>query len=142
MYDARLGTDWDSLDREEIIARAFALGVAAACGEPDRAEFERLLGELDSAYDRSIVELAYEEGRTKASALRRGSESDDEVWEALVGDGAAADDDRTAGAESGFDPHPALSRLGLLDRPNDEVDAIRLPSLLDGQGPKRKDRNR
>lgn len=82
MYERSFGTDWSTLDRESAIERAFALGVAKACGESHPDEYARVRQALPGSYDQSIVELAYEEGRTKALTLERQGEED--VWEALV----------------------------------------------------------
>lgn len=88
MYENRLGTDWTSLDHEEVLERAFALGVDAALGSVDREEYERLEAEAAGydAYDRSLVELAYREGRTKALDRRRAGDSTASVWRELVED--------------------------------------------------------
>lgn len=82
MYERSFGTDWSTLDRESAIERAFALGVAKACGESFPDEYARVRQALPGSYDQSIVELAYEEGRTKALTLERQGEED--VWETLV----------------------------------------------------------
>jgi hypothetical protein len=83
MYDRTFGTEWDELTREEAVRRAFALGVAEGVGNRRPEELDRVMEAFPSAYDRSLVELAYDEGRTKALAA---AEADDpkEVWDALV----------------------------------------------------------
>lgn len=87
MYDRTFGTDWDDLDREEAVRRAFALGVAAGVGNRRPAELDRVMEAFPSAYDRSLVELAYDEGRTKALVAADDADDPREVWDALV-DGA------------------------------------------------------
>lgn len=87
MYERSFGTEWTTLDREAAIERAFALGVADACGESRPDEYARVQEALPGAYDRSIVELAYEEGRTKALSLDR--QGEDDVWGTLVDEDAS-----------------------------------------------------
>ena len=84
MYDRTFDTDWvaDELDRGEAVDRAFALGVAAGCGTERPAELDRVLAAFPSVYDRSLVELAYDEGRTKA--LEAPAEEPEAVWTELV----------------------------------------------------------
>ncbi|MWV63633.1 hypothetical protein GRS48_02165 [Halorubrum sp. JWXQ-INN 858] len=84
MYERTFGTDWETLSRAEAIDRAFALGVAAACDRGDAAELERLTTTADGAYGRSLVRLAYDEGRTRA--LEASAEGPAAVWRALVDD--------------------------------------------------------
>ncbi|MFW5917412.1 MAG: hypothetical protein ACOCRD_03275 [Halorubrum sp.] len=89
MYDRTFGTEWTDLTREAAVERAFALGVADGVGTERPDELERVLEAFPSAYDRSLVELAYDEGRTKAlEAIADADAADPEtVWEELV-DGA------------------------------------------------------
>ncbi|MFC6725122.1 hypothetical protein ACFQE1_12205, partial [Halobium palmae] len=62
-YQDAFGTDWGELDREDVLTRAYALGVAAACGDRNPDELARLVDEVDTTYDRSMVELAFHEGK-------------------------------------------------------------------------------
>jgi len=71
LYEDRFDTDWDALDRDEAMERAFALGVAAALGERNEDEFEAIHDTMGSNYDASIVELAYKEGKNKATKRKR-----------------------------------------------------------------------
>ncbi len=89
MYDRTFGTEWDELTREEAVRRAFALGVAEGVGNRRPEEIERVTEAFPSAYDRSLVELAYGEGRTEALAAADEADDAKEVWDALV-DGAGA----------------------------------------------------
>jgi len=84
MYDRTFGTEWDDLTREDAVERAFALGVHAGVGTERSAELDRVLDAFENAYDRSLIELAYDEGRTKA--LEAAAEADDPeaVWDELV----------------------------------------------------------
>jgi len=130
MYDAEFDTDWDDLDKEGALERAFALGVARSLGTPNREEYERVRDAAETTYERSLVELSYEEGRRKASG-RQGEESM-AVWEDLV-----------AGADGGAGgPAPGPERQlrdgppSMTDRPEptvvpeDGLDRIRLPEFL------------
>ncbi len=87
MYEHTYDTDWRELSRREAIDRAFALGVAAGCGSPRPAELDRILEEIRGAYDRSFVELAYDEGRTKA--LEAPESAAEDVWNRLVDESGA-----------------------------------------------------
>ena len=134
VYDSEFGTDWTTLDRQEVLQRAFALGVAASCGRRHPEEYERLVAAVDGAYDRSMVELAYSEGKQKAARLRRTADDTAEVWhELVVGESTTtlADVvDRTR-PPSRFDLPPALARTKLLARrQTDGRDALRLPGFL------------
>lgn len=84
MYDRTFGTDWAEADlsREEALDRAFALGVAAGCGRERPEELDRILEAFPGAYERSMIELAFDEGRTKA--LEVPAEEPDAVWTELV----------------------------------------------------------
>lgn len=128
MYERNFGTDWESLDRAEAIERAFALGVAAACGEPNRAEYDRIHETMETVYDRSIVELAFEEGRSKAVHLDDRGRQPETIWEELV-DGDLVE---PSGGGYGLDDHlpAAVSRVGLLERSGGLPGSLELPQLL------------
>ena len=126
MYDRTFGTDWsdDTLDREEAIDRAFALGVAAGCGSERPDELDRVLGAFPSAYDRSIVELAYDEGRTKA--LEDPAEEPERVWDRLVDETGTPRRAPVPAALPG-----AINELTLMDRPRTGApSSLELPSFL------------
>lgn len=131
MYERTYGTDWETLEKDEAAERAFALGVAAELGDPDDEEYERILAEAATSYDRSIVELAYAEGKRAASG-RSTDTDDDAVWEDLVEDGPKTtvdEDEIPTGDRDGLPA--ALESLDLLDRPlADQLEAERLPEFL------------
>ena len=85
MYEETFGTDWDRLGRDEVLRRAYALGVAAGLGDAPEGEFERLQGQVAGSYGRSLVELAFDEGRTRGLEPRPET-GDEEVWSELVSD--------------------------------------------------------
>lgn len=128
MYDRTFDTDWESLDRESAIERAFALGVAAACGSPNRSEYERIRTSMETVYDRSIVELAYEEGRSKATGLERRGEPTETIWETLVADEIATADGGGYRLESHVPG--AIVRAPLLSRSQGLPGSLELPGLL------------
>ncbi|MES3162149.1 MAG: hypothetical protein PPP55_11365 [Halorubrum sp.] len=125
MYDRTFGTDWDDeLPRDEAIDRAFALGVAAGCGNERPEELDRVLAAFPSSYDRSIVELAYDEGRTKA--LEAPQEDPGAVWEELVD---AAGTPRRSPVPAALPG--ALSELTLTEEPRTgPPSSLDLPSFL------------
>ena len=83
MDEETYGTDWERLGRDEVLRRAYALGVAAGLGDAPDGELERLQGQVAGSYGRSLVELAYDEGRTRGREPRPEA-GDEEVWSELV----------------------------------------------------------
>jgi hypothetical protein len=130
MYDAEFDTDWNDLDKEGALERAFALGVARSLGNPNRAEYERVRDAAETTYERSLIELSYEEGRRKASG-RQGEESM-AVWEDLVVevDGGAGGPAPDPGRRSRDGPPSVTDRPEPTVVPEDGLDRIRLPEFL------------
>jgi len=137
-YDA-FDTDWEDLDAGEATDRAYAIGVAERFGETHRDELQLVYDAVDTAYEKSMVELAYEEGRRDAKAAAAdddGAESFDEVWDDLV-EGRSHDIDyedvTDEGVIGGRDGLPeSIDRCDMLDRPTpDTTDAIDPPDFLD-----------
>lgn len=127
MYAAEYGTDWERLDEREVYRRAFALGIAESLGEEHPGELARLLDQVQSAYDEGIVELAYEEGRNRASKRAAEPEEDEEtIWESEVDEWV----DEMVEVRVPDSLPPAVERLTMLDRHEDRLERIRLPSLL------------
>ncbi|MFC7069915.1 hypothetical protein [Halobaculum lipolyticum] len=116
----------ETLSPDEAIRRAHALGVAAAFGADTEAALEEVRTSLDATYDRSIVDLAYREGKGDADAYdssgrpphdpgtRRGRSTD-------AGDRSAASPPDDEGAAA---PTPAGTR----------TDATELPAVLERAG--------
>lgn len=137
MYEERLGTDWEDLSEAEAIDRAFALGVASVFGYENRKEFDRLRTALESSYDRSIIDLAYREGKQKTRSLRGEVPDSGTVWDRLVSDGDA----KQRGGPTGSSPNPgadrgpagklpeSLDRAGLLNGGGD-LGALQYPRFL------------
>jgi hypothetical protein len=128
MYDRTFGTEWDDLSREEAVERAFALGVAAGVDSPRPKELNRVLEAFPGSYDQSIVELAYDEGRTKAlEATAERDDSDDEaVWQSLVDGTGEPRESPVPAALPG-----AIRELTLTDGPREgPPSSLDLPSML------------
>ncbi|MFB6183939.1 MAG: hypothetical protein ABEI96_05235 [Haloarculaceae archaeon] len=132
-YERVYGTDWDELDGDEAVERAYALGVAESMGEYDREELQRLAAEVDSAYRRSLVELAFEEGRKEAKEFDRSSDAPSETaWHSLIeGETVTiSEDDVPTGGRDGLPE--TLDSVDALDRPNPgENEAVDRPDFLD-----------
>lgn len=130
-YERAYGTDWDELDQDEAMERAYALGVAAALGEYHRDELDALRAEMTTAYDRSIVELAFEEGRNEGREVEAEREREESVWsELVVGDVPVEADESPTGGRDGLpeaiDVPEALERAE-----RDSTDALDLPEFLE-----------
>jgi hypothetical protein len=130
MYESEFDTGWNDLEKEGALERAFALGVARSLGEPNREEYERVLAAAETTYERSLIELSYDEGRRKASG--RTGEEDDEVWKDLVVETAdVGTGSRGTGRTSRSDGPPELvSRPEPTVVPEDGLDRVRLPTFL------------
>jgi hypothetical protein len=131
-YERAYG-DWDELDQDEAVERAYALGVAAALDEYHRDELEAVRAEMSTAYDKSIVELAFEEGRNEGKEAESESETGEEeaVWSELVaGEVPVEPDESPTGGRDGLpeaiDVPDAIERA---DR--DSTDALDLPEFLE-----------
>ncbi|SDZ84019.1 hypothetical protein SAMN04488065_0696 [Haloplanus vescus] len=129
MYDTEFGTDWENLGKEAALERAFALGVARALGKPNQEEYDRVVADADTSYERSLIELSYDEGRRKASG-RSGDGT--AVWEELVVEPTGASEADTA-ADA---PKSRTSRPDMMSRPeptavpDDGMDRLQLPEFL------------
>jgi hypothetical protein len=133
-YERAYGTDWDSLDKDEAIDRAYALGVLASIGEYHPEELERIRGEMDTAYNKSVVDLAFDEGKNEArevdvDADRREKQA---VWAALVeGETVTVDeDDVPTGGRDGLPS--AIEQMAALDKPEpNKNEAVERPDFLE-----------
>ncbi|SDQ86864.1 hypothetical protein [Natronobacterium texcoconense] len=140
MYERNFGTDWETLDdRDQIIGRAFALGVAEELGEEYPGELDRLTEAAETTYDRSFVEIAYQKGRERAGATRPTVSRDEQVWEQLVEEKTTVDPDDMPDSVD-LDETLGLPRpLRGLDIDTFYVDStqrVRRPSFLERQRPK------
>ncbi|WEL18654.1 Uncharacterized protein SVXHr_2507 [Halorhabdus sp. SVX81] len=132
MYERTYGTDWETLGKDEATERAFALGVAAVLGEPDPEEYERVLETTGTSYDRSLIELAYQEGKRKASGRRGEFEESAGVWAELVEpDGEKTTVDETDVPDRRDSLPPALDSIEMLEqRLEDGLEREELPDFL------------
>jgi hypothetical protein len=132
-YQGEFDTGWETMGKDEATTRAYAIGVAERLGEFNREELEAIYAEMDSAYHRSMVELAYEEGRNEAKAAADGGADDaDAVWAQLVeGETTVVDEDDIP--TRGRDGLPeALDSGELLDRQAvDSTEAVDRPDFLE-----------
>jgi hypothetical protein len=129
-YESAYGKNWESLDKQEAINRAYALGVGTALDEYHPAELDAIRAEMANAYDKSVVELAFDEGKNEGRKIKRGQGEDNEkIWAQLVegggGDVAETPTDEPAGLPD------SISRAELLERRNlDTTQATELPEFL------------
>jgi len=131
-YDAEFD-DWNALDKDEAAERAYAIGVAERLGEYNREELEAIYDEMGTNYNKSMVELAYREGRQEATAAAKSTDDNGEaVWADLVrGEKTAIDpDERPTGGRDGLPE--ALEPSELLDKQDvDSTEAMDLPDFLE-----------
>jgi len=145
MYEEHFGTDWTELDgREEAIRRAFALGVAARMDQHYPGELDRISDAVESSYDRSFVELAYHEGRDKASELDPDPEDDVEsVWNQVVQGEGRYDPAERPEVDPGDTPEgipEAMGRVNIDTRPGDSREATERPKFLSREEAEEPDR--
>ena len=144
MYEDRFATDWasDELDRDEAIERAFALGVAAECGEEHPGEYKRLV----SVAGRALVQMAFDDGRSRAKDVRQELQSetsgdvesvefqdrDAEIWSKLVeydtGEQTALQ--RHTKPLKRLDVPEMLRSFDLSHDSKDDLSRLRLPEFL------------
>ncbi len=132
-YERFYGTGWDSLDADEGMERAYALGVAASLGEYLPEELEAIRGEMDSAYQRSVIDLAFDEGKNEAREIDPPDKRSEKagVWSELVeGETVSVDpDDVPTGGRQGLPE--AVDKMDVLDPPElDSTDVVDLPEFL------------
>jgi hypothetical protein len=133
-YERTYGTDWDSIDKDEAIDRAYALGVLASVGEYHREELKRVRSEMDTTYTKRVVDLAFDEGRNEARNLDVTTENRTQniVWSELIeGETVTVDEDRVpTGGRDGLPS--AIDRIEALERPEpDKNEAIERPEFLE-----------
>lgn len=132
-YERAYGTDWEELDEDEGMERAYALGVAASLGEYLPDELDAIRAEMDSAYKRSVIDLAFDEGKNEAREidLSDREEQKTSVWSELVeGETVTVDpDDVPTGGRQGLPD--AVDKMDVLDPPDlDSTQAVDLPDFL------------
>lgn len=137
LYENRFDTDWDHLDRDEAMERAFALGVAASLGQRNEEEYEAVHQAMGTNYDASIVELAYKEGKQKGTKRKRAADNAtdlEDIWAAVISaelddDEPAEDDDTTSRAT---DLPSAVSDLPeMTEQPDRDPEQTEFPDFLE-----------
>lgn len=137
MYERAFDTDWDSLSRDELLERAYALGVDARFGNHHDDELQELVALARSNYDGSLIELAYAEGKREAGELPPEDRDPETAWNELVEEGDVSirgGDEDGPGVDA--DPTDAQGMPGALGRtdpggpPDDGLDPVRLPEFL------------
>jgi len=150
IYDEYFSREWDSLDRDEAMVRAFVLGVDAVREEEvDDEELDR----LRRAENRTYVEMAYKEGKRKFLDLKAEKDLDDEevqpsgrtyeqdamtssvqaseiLSEIIVTRRAGNDEEDLPDGPSRIDVPGMLQQFGFLDTTVNEQDRLRLPDFL------------
>jgi hypothetical protein len=131
-YEGLYGTDWTTLETDEAVDRAYALGVAVSLGEEHPGELDALRAEMDSASEERAIDLAYDEGHKEGHELPPPDADEATVWANLVeGETASVDpDDVPTGGRDGIPE--ALGQRGALDRVDlDHRDVVELPEFLE-----------
>lgn len=130
-YEEIYGKGWEQLDDDQAMERAYALGVAASLGEYHRDELDALREEMNSAYKRSVIDLAYEEGRTEAKEADASTDTDEAVWnELVIGEEVdiEPEESKTGGRTGLPEAIDVTEALELPDR--DSTDSLELPEFL------------
>lgn len=128
-YERAYGTDWETLDHDQAVRRAYALGVAAALGEYHHEELDAIRDQVSTAYDKSIIELAFEEGKNEGREAESEREKETAVWNELVGGIPPEPDEDSTGGSNGLPE--AIDTPEALDRPEqDSTDPLELPKFL------------
>lgn len=143
MYERRFDSDWEELSQEEAMFRAYALGVDAAFGNEHPGELRR----LTRAYHRGLIQIAFDEGESRAREVFQEegydpesaggfefepSEYDWELWDELVTERREEPDafEPVRVARSPQDLPESLRRPEFLERTDDRIESIRLPRFL------------
>ena len=118
MYERVFETGWESLSGEEAIRRMYVLGIATELGHRLPDERSRIRALASNAYERSVLDLAFEEGKREVQDVHPHHESEEETWATLV--------------EESESPAPSRESLQTDRRASDVPDSVGQPSLLDG----------
>ena len=132
MYGRVFDEEWESVSYEEALRRMYVLGVATALGHPNSDEYDRLRRQASISYARSVLELSFEEGQSRARRSLKEHDGDEEVWSSLV-------DEAADPSPSGIERHDrrlkhglpeAVAQVPFLDIERDELARLRLPDML------------
>lgn len=131
-YERAYGTDWETIDRDEALERAYALGVATSLGEHHPEELDAIRDEMQTSYDKSVVDLAFDEGKTEAREAETRPDESQPVWAELVeGETVTVESDEVpTGGRDGLPE--AINKIDALDRPDrDSTDVVDRPEFLE-----------
>ena len=117
MYDSTYSDDWTELTRDEPVERAYALGVAAACGHDNRKEYDAITAAAASSYDRSLIELSFEQGKSDALGLEATGSDADAIWDKLIESTTITVPDADNALPGLLQSAELLERFGQLDGP-------------------------
>ena len=127
MYESTFSAEWSDLPRDEAVERAYALGVAAACGNDNREEYEEIKAAADSAYDRSLIELSFDQGKSQALQLQSSGTEPEGIWDELVESSTVDLPERDSGLPDVLAPAELLDRFGRVEGP---PETLNKPSFL------------
>jgi len=130
-YERVFGTDWEELTDDEAIERAYALGVAAALEEYHPDELGAIRETVDTQYKRSIVDLAFDEGRNEGREIQESDAETNNAWKELIDEEfTTIEPDNPVGGRTGLPE--AVARIQALDRQApDSTEATELPGFLE-----------
>lgn len=131
MYNAQYGTDWDTLDLEEAIERAYALGVLAGLDKGQPEEYGRVRAAVGGPGS-ELVQLAYDEGKTAAAETPVPEEKS--TWEQLVEESGKTEleEPDAEDAETAEEPASAPpSSLSAIKARESEPTLFHLPDFLE-----------
>jgi len=127
VYESTFSAEWSELPRDEAVRRAYALGVAAACGHDNREEYEAIKAAADSTYDRSLIELSFDQGKSQALQLQSSGSDDEHIWDQLVESSTVQLPERDGGLPDALAPADLLDRFGQVEGP---PSTLNKPSFL------------
>ena len=127
MYESTYSADWSDLTRDEAVERAYALGVASACGHDNTNEYEAITAAAASSYDRSLVELSFEQGQADARQLEAPDTEADEIWDELIESTTITPPENDTALPELLDSAELLERFNQLEGP---PAALNKPSFL------------
>jgi hypothetical protein len=133
-YEQTYGTNWETLDKDEAIERAYALGVATGLNEYHRDELEAIRAEMDTSYNKSVVDLAFDEGKNEVREIDPDADDGGTVWAELVeGETVTVDEDEDTVPTGGQTGLPeAIDKIEAIARPErDSTGAVEFPEFLE-----------
>ena len=134
MYERTFDTDWESLSGEEAIRRMYALGIAAELGHDHPGERRRIRNLASNGYERSVLDLSFEEGKREVAEIRPHHESDAEAWSELTGGSDVSPSSLSVDRSDSNSPG-AVDRPALLEGFDaDDLERVQFPSLLERDG--------